>query len=280
MDHLFCILPFEVEVCKSWGLDATFVGHPTLEDIRELTLKEDIPANEWKVQGEEFQRIYKASSGATVISLLPGSRLQEVTRMVSIFSETLKRLRESFPNLETVIHVAPNQHVENYIKQVLPHWPVPAILVPGGSLHVKYDAYSASRVALCTSGTAAVELQLAQLPCVVAYRAHFLTECLIRYKAKIPYISLPNILLNSPVIPEALFGNCKPSRLAPLLMELIQNDGLRNEQIVAAGKVINILSPSKSSIGDWAQRDLRWKFSGDPTPSMIAASTILHYVKR
>lgn len=76
----------------------------------------------------------------------------------------------------------------------------------------------ASRVALCTSGTAAVELQLAQLPCVVAYRAHFLTECLIRYKAKIPYISLPNILLNSPVIPEALFGNCKPSRLAPLLM--------------------------------------------------------------
>lgn len=62
--------------------------------------------------------------------------------------------------------------------------------------------------------------------------------------------------------------------------ELIQNDGLRNEQIVAAGKVINILSPSKSSIGDWAQRDLRWKFSGDPTPSMIAASTILHYVKR
>lgn len=38
VDHLFCILPFEVEVCKSWGLDATFVGHPTLEDIRELTL--------------------------------------------------------------------------------------------------------------------------------------------------------------------------------------------------------------------------------------------------
>lgn len=76
----------------------------------------------------------------------------------------------------------------------------------------------ASRVALCTSGTVAMELQLARLPCVVAYRAHFLTEWVIRYKAKIPYISLPNILLNSSVIPEALFRECTPTKLVPLLM--------------------------------------------------------------
>lgn len=76
----------------------------------------------------------------------------------------------------------------------------------------------ASRVALCTSGTVAVELQLARLPCVVAYRAHFLTEWFIRYKAKIPYISLPNILLDSPIIPEALLQACTPDKLASLLM--------------------------------------------------------------
>lgn len=75
----------------------------------------------------------------------------------------------------------------------------------------------ASRVALCTSGTVAMELQLARLPCVVAYRAHLLTEWYIRYKAKVPYISLPNILLDSPIIPEALFQACTPSKLALLL---------------------------------------------------------------
>lgn len=75
----------------------------------------------------------------------------------------------------------------------------------------------ASSVALCTSGTVAMEMQLARLPCVVAYRAHLLTEWFIRYKAIIPYISLPNILLDSAVIPEALFQECTPSKLASFL---------------------------------------------------------------
>lgn len=83
---------------------------------------------------------------------------------------------------------------------------------------VKLDSMQASRVALCTSGTVALELQLARLPCVVAYRAHLLTEWFIRYKAKISYISLPNILLDSSIIPEALFAACTPSKLASLLM--------------------------------------------------------------
>lgn len=76
----------------------------------------------------------------------------------------------------------------------------------------------ASEVALCTSGTVAMELQLARLPCVVAYRAHFLTEWIIRYKAKVPYISLTNILLDSPIIPEALLQECTPSKMASLLV--------------------------------------------------------------
>ena len=60
-------------------------------------------------------------------------------------------------------------------------------------------------------------MQLARLPCVVAYRAHILTEWFIKYKAKIQYISLPNILLDSPIIPEALFQSCTPANLASLL---------------------------------------------------------------
>lgn len=76
----------------------------------------------------------------------------------------------------------------------------------------------ASRVALCTSGTVSVEMQLARLPCVVAYRAHFLTEWFVRWRAKIPYISIPNILLDSAIIPEALLQACTPEKLASLLM--------------------------------------------------------------
>uniref|UniRef100_A0A2N9FMH6 lipid-A-disaccharide synthase n=1 Tax=Fagus sylvatica TaxID=28930 RepID=A0A2N9FMH6_FAGSY len=280
VDQVLCILPNEEEVCKSNGLAATFVGHPVMEDLLELNLGKDTSPHERKVERvfEDFRSKNAIPAGATVISLLPGSRLQEVTKMLSIFSNTMELLKDSFPELMSVIHVAPNHHVEKYITGIVHKWPVPAVLIPGGLPQLKYDAFSASRVALCTSGTVALEMQLARLPCVVAYRAHLLTEWFIHYKAKISYISLPNILLDSAIIPEALFQACTPTKLTSLLMELIHNEGLREEQIVAAEKVIRLLYPSERNINSFLQQDSRLRFP-DLTPSMIAASTILYYVK-
>ncbi|XP_022728363.1 probable lipid-A-disaccharide synthase, mitochondrial isoform X3 [Durio zibethinus] len=131
----------------------------------------------------------------------------------------------------------------------------------------------ASRVALCTSGTVAMELQLARLPCLVTYRAHLLTEWFIRYKAKIPYISLPNILLDSPVIPEALFQACTPTKVAFSLKELMNNIVLQQQQIVAAEKVMELLCPPNITVNNLEQQ-------GSYTPSLIAASTILSYGQR
>ncbi|XP_073146359.1 probable lipid-A-disaccharide synthase, mitochondrial isoform X1 [Henckelia pumila] len=274
VDHVFCILPFEAEVCRSNGLLATFVGHPTLEDILELEVGKSTN-QEWKVEGdgEKFRNVYGISSGSTIISVLPGSRLQEVTRMLPIFSHTLELLKNDFSRLTAVIYVAPNMRVEDYIGKAVDGWPVPVVLVPGDASCIKYNAFSASRVALCASGTVAVELQLARLPCVVAYRAHILTEWFIRYKAKIPYISLPNIILNSGIIPEALFGACTPSHLALLLGDLINDEGLRKKQMDAAGKFISALSPNNRATTNLTE--------GEPallkfTPSMIAATVVLN----
>ncbi|KAJ7961545.1 Lipid-A-disaccharide synthase [Quillaja saponaria] len=280
VDHILCILPNEDEVCRSNGLAATFVGHPTLEDVFELNMRNNSSLHEWKIEGkgEDFRSEYEVPSGATIITLLPGSRIQEVTRMLPIFAKAIGQLRDKFPELIVVIHVAPNRNVENFIADAANKWPVPVILIPGGSPCLKYDAFSASRVALCTSGTVAIELQLARLPCIVAYRAHFLTEWFIRYKAKIKYISLPNILLDSAVIPEALFEGCTPTMLASLLKELILDDRCREEQFVAAEKVFKLLCPSERTMSNLPQPNLR-SMSPDYIPSVIAASTILNYRK-
>lgn len=278
VDHVLCILPFEENVCKSHGVAATFVGHPVLEDIQELNSGKATTENGWKVQGnaDTFRRKYGISSGSTILTLLPGSRLQEVTRMLPIYSKTMNLLKRSVEDLTTVIHVAPNQHVQDYIKRAIKEWPTSVVLVPGGSPCTKYDAFSASRVALCTSGTVAMELQLARLPCVVAYRAHFLTEWVIRYKAKIPYISLPNILLGSSVIPEALFRDCTPTKLVSLLRELVNDEGVREEQIVAAEKVMELLSPPPRArlVGCNLNHE---ESSWDNTPSSLAAWTVLYH---
>ncbi|XP_019224215.1 PREDICTED: probable lipid-A-disaccharide synthase, mitochondrial isoform X2 [Nicotiana attenuata] len=275
VDHVLCILPFEAEVCRSNGLAATFVGHPTLEDISDFQLK-DATERRYRIQGnaEAFLTDHGISSGSPVISLLPGSRLQEVTRMFPIFSSTLEHLKGSFPDLVTAVHVAPNQHVEDYIDKTVCKWPS-VVLVPGGSHQIKYNSFSASSVALCTSGTVAMEVQLARLPCVVAYRAHLLTELVIRYKAIIPYISLPNILLDSAIIPEALFQDCTPSKFASLLKDLILDDNLREKQINAAEEVIELLRPPKMNISCSTKGEMSVPLS-DCTPSMVAAYAILY----
>lgn len=138
-----CILPFEDKVCISHGLPATFVGHPVLEDTLDLD-------SGWKAQGnaDAFRGKYGISSGSTILTVLPGSRLQEVTRMHPIYSKTMNLLKDSIKDLITVIHVATNKHVEDYIKRAANEWPTPVILVPGGSPTAKYDAFSVSNKSL------------------------------------------------------------------------------------------------------------------------------------
>ncbi|GKV30786.1 hypothetical protein SLEP1_g39563 [Rubroshorea leprosula] len=123
-----------------------------------------------------------------------------------------------------------------------------------------------------------MELQLARLPCICTYRAHPLTEWVIQYKAKIPYISLPNILLDCPVIPEVLFEACSPVKLASWLNELIGDKALQEKQIVAAGKVMELICPSKRPVNNFGKQDTGLIISSY-SPSMIAASTILGFVK-
>nr|AFK35729.1 unknown [Medicago truncatula] len=198
--------------------------------------------------------------------------------MLPIFANTMELLKDNVPQLMTVIHVAPNQDVENFIAGAVQRWPVPAVLIPGGTTRLRYDAFSASKIALCTSGTVAVELQLARLPCVVAYRAHILTEWFIKYKAKIQYISLPNILLDSAIIPEALFQSCKPENIALLLKDLIHDHVRREEQIIAARKFVKLLMPSERIIHKLADQNLM-STCPDYSPSAVAALTILNYGK-
>lgn len=79
-----------------------------------------------------------------MISLLPGSRVQEVSRMLPIFSDTVELMKDTVPQLMTVIHVAPNEHVENFMAGAIHRWPVPVILIPGGTTQLRYDAFSVS----------------------------------------------------------------------------------------------------------------------------------------
>lgn len=283
VDHMLCILPFEEEICRLNGLPATYVGHPLLDDALGLNMGTELCSDKSKYQRscEAFRLEHGLSPGATIITMLPGSRMQEVVRMLPIFLHTVQNLRHTFDELSLVIPVAPHRDVRTYIENVVQSEPFPVVLIPGESLKERYNAFSASRAALCTSGTAVMELMLARLPCVVAYQAHFITECFIHLRKKINFISLPNILLNSLVVPEILFGACTAKNLAAKLSEVISNDQIRQMQIESAGKVFRVLYEPIKKRDTLLREEI--DYSGLPSnflsPSMIAALTVLYMDK-
>ncbi|KAG0485922.1 hypothetical protein HPP92_010001 [Vanilla planifolia] len=271
VDHMLCILPFEDEICRLNGIAASYVGHPVLEDALRLNKELDAQSIRWRLQEKKntFRQQHGIPSGNTIITLLPGSRMQEVKRMLPIFSQTMESLANSFTGLSVVIPVAPNQQVASYIEKVIQTWSISTTLISGMSVEERYTAFSASRAALSTSGSAVMELLLAGLPSVVAYRAHFLTEWFIRFRTKLQFISLPNILLGSMVIPEALFNSCTHKNLKVALSKVILDEDSRRQQLAAAEKVFRLLSP----------QDLQ-SITEDNFPSMKAASIILDVAKQ
>ncbi|VAH79753.1 unnamed protein product [Triticum turgidum subsp. durum] len=160
----------------------------------------------------------------------------------------------------------------------LEHGLSPVVLIPGGSLEKRYGAFNASKAALCTSGTAVMEVMLAKLPCVVAYQAHFLTECFIHLRKKINFISLPNILLDSPIVPEILFRACTDKNLAAKLSEVIFNDEVRQLQVGSAERMLQVLyEPIKRQGNLFAEELGDSGLSSDVySPSTIAALTVLY----
>ncbi|KAH9556153.1 hypothetical protein CY35_07G011200 [Sphagnum magellanicum] len=278
LDHLLCILPFEAALFKAHGIKATYVGHPVLEDAFTSVATGENPAHcRWWIKGSKScsRQDFGLQSGSTVVCVLPGSRAQEVKRMLPLFESALDLLADKVPMLTAIIPTAPSHVITDAVTEAVKSWKTPNILLPYASEKDKYSAFAASDVSLCTSGTAVLQLQMARVPTVVAYRAHPLTEWLIKSRTKLHYISLPNILLDSPVIPEALFADCTPQRLFTLLCQVLEDSEVKEQQAKAAEQVLSMLVPPQQSVLESTGSLCSVENVFDWRPSMAAASTIL-----
>ncbi|KAJ7548918.1 hypothetical protein O6H91_07G032900 [Diphasiastrum complanatum] len=273
VDHVLCILPFEEDIFRSYGVAATYVGHPVLEDAFDSSLKnhwEEPCGTNWKITGDAltFRKQHRLSAATTLVSVLPGSRMQEVRRMLPIFGTTLTMLKDHISDLAVIIPTVSSKVLLDEINFSIKQWNIPVVVLAGASQKEKYDAFSASDAGLCTSGTAVLQLQMARLPCVVAYRAHPVTEWIIKHKTKLRYMSLPNILLDSLVIPEALFSACTPEQLTHVLRDILKNTRLQKQQASAAEKVLCLLAPKVPS-------ESGGQMSQSQRPSVAAANIVL-----
>ncbi len=240
LDHLLALLPFEPPYFTRHGLACTFVGHPLVE------------SGAGKGDGLRFRAKFAMPEDALFLAVLPGSRMSEVARLLPVFEETLGRLAPLYPRLHVVIPTVPS--VVATIRQAVEKWPVPVCLVDNDA--DKYDAFAACRAALACSGTVSVELAMANLPTVIAYKASPLTVALYRRFIKTKYATLLNIMQGRMVMPEYLQENCLPEKLARAVDDLLSAESSRARQI-----------HEFQAIGAWLGR-------GSFLPSEKAAQTV------
>ena len=172
LDHLLVLLPFEPPYFEREGLATTFVGHPVLDSGAD------------RGQGAAFRARHRIAAETPVLAVLPGSRAGEVSRLLPVFGETLALLRQRIAGLHAVVPTL--EPVAGMVQTAAAQWAVPVTVL--GDAREKYDAMAASQAALAASGTVALELALADVPAVVAYRVHPLTAFLVRRLVRVSEI--------------------------------------------------------------------------------------------
>lgn len=197
-DGIMCLLPFEPGYFIREGMKASFVGHSVLEagwdhmDPSGVRLHYGIPANK------------------KVLGLLFGSRIGELNRMGPVLREAALMLARDMPDLHIVSLTLP--HVEKLARNLLQEMPCGVTVINDPS-H-KFHAFSAMDSAIATSGTVGLELAVAGVPHVIAYRMNRLTYALLRPRVSTKYAHLVNILLNYPLVPEFIQKDCQSGNLA------------------------------------------------------------------
>ena len=245
LDHLLALLPFEPPYFEREGLPCTFVGHPIVE------------GGAASGDGARFRAAHGIATADRLLTVLPGSRRSEISRLLPDFRETIRLLAPRYPGLVIAVPTVP--HVRDSVASEISSWPVRTILVEGDQ--DKYDAFAASEAALAASGTVALELALARLPAVIAYRMHPVTIGLYRRFIRVKYANLVNIMLDRMLVPELLQENCTPEKLDAAVTKLLDDPEARREQREGVAEVA------------------RWLGLGGPPPSERAADVVLAVVK-
>ena len=241
-DHLMTLWPFEPPLFECEGLATTFVGHSLVE----------AEAGD----GAAFRHRHGIGPDATVLAVLPGSRAGEVRRLLPVFRETLERLAGNISALHLAVPTVGT--VAARVRHAVAGWPWPVTATLGDE--EKQDAFAASRAALGASGTVALELALAGVPQVTAYRLNPATALVGRAVIRRRRFCPVNILLDREVVPELIQGDCRPGPLARALGPLLADEEARAAQLSAF-------------------RELADKLGGSGRPSLRAAETVRQIVR-
>ncbi|MDO8289293.1 MAG: lipid-A-disaccharide synthase [Parvibaculum sp.] len=208
IDRVLALLPFEPDFFRAQAhLDCIYVGHPAIERV---------PA---EGEGGRFRALHNLAADTPLLLVLPGSRTNEVKRLIHIFGDVAQRLAADTPNLTVVIPTVP--HVRHLVETAIAKWSVPVILVHEEM--EKRAAFDAATAALAASGTVALELGLARVPMVIAYKIDLAAAYVVSRLLKVPSVVVVNLILDRPSVREFLQLDATAPKLTEALRPLLSD---------------------------------------------------------
>jgi len=239
-DRLLALLPFEPPYFEREGLTCDFVGHSVIEDVMDV--------EEARKRRNDFRKAHGIAADGPLLVVLPGSRKSEVDRMLAIFLEAANQASRRIPGLHVVVPTLPQ--IEERVRGGVQGAKIPITVV--ATHDEKLSAFAAADGALAASGTVSLELAAAQVPTLIAYKLNPISAWIGRRVIQVPWITLTNIILNQPLIPEEIQENCRPDRLAEGIYSLLKDEKMRAEQRLGSNEVLR-----KLGLGDDRQPSYR-----------------------
>jgi lipid-A-disaccharide synthase len=177
---------------------------------------------------------------------LPGSREGEIRRMASVFGAAIARVIERSGPAEVIVPAV--SRLADTVRAAVASWPVPARVAT--EAEEKAEAFRSARAALSKSGTSTLELALAGVPMVAAYKVPLIEEIAGRLLLNVPSVILANLVLGENVVPEFLQRDCTPARLADALLPLLSDTPERQRQTQAFARLDTIMEVGSGNPSD------------------------------
>ena len=249
IDHVLALFPFEPPLMQRAGMSCDFVGHPVVTDP--IATNEEVAAFR-----DDF-----GIGDAPLVLILPGSRNNEISKLMAPFGETLALARQTMPDLQCVLPAAP--HVVSAVQEAVQNWPIRPIVLDHRELGettyevAKRAAFRAADVALAASGTVSLELAANDTPMVIAYDMGWLSRQIIGRMLITDTVTLVNLVTDTRVIPEFIGKNCRADLIAPALLE----------SLIAPQGQLGALRDTMDKLG-----------RGAPSPGTQAAGSVIRFL--
>ena len=245
IDLLLTLFPQEPKYFTPYNLQTEFVGHPVIESEVVNGVKGD------------FKKRHHIPEENRLLLVLPGSRHNEVERLLPTFLEVVKQLHERYNDFSFVIPTVST--VAAQVKEMVKQSDLPIEIVEGTK--ERHDAFKSGDVAIAASGTVALELAIVDVPHIIAYKVPKLTEWLARHFIHIQFVNLSNILLGKEIVPELLQQDCCVEKIMYYVEQFMKHKPVYNQQMDGFEKVRKLLG------------------MGQQTPSDNAAEAIIKTIK-